>query len=159
MRTPIVLAIWLAFLAPAFAEETPSIAVDPATLEFSTPPGLPTCARAAPLRGDPRTGPSVLLVKLGAGCRIPWHWHTANEQVMFVSGSGTLEMKGEKSLHTRPGAYAFLPGHHIHRVSCSSPCTIFNVADGPFDIHYVDDVGNEIDPPRALHPPRAKKKR
>jgi len=116
---------------------------------------------AAPVRGDPAKGPSVLLVKLASGCRIPWHWYTATEQLMFVSGAGTLEMKDGKPIRLRAGSYASLPGRQIHQPTCSSSCVFFNTADADFDIHYVDESGKEIPADEALKkrtPPKAEKK-
>src|SRR5262249_4940423 len=55
------------------------IALNPQTLTFQPIPDMPPCASAAILRGDPRTGPAWVLLKLTSGCRVPWHWHTANE--------------------------------------------------------------------------------
>ena len=154
------------FLIPAcalrrpFASEAPStstalaadqaIVISPATLKFTSLPGAPSCLTAAVLRGDPATGPSVMLQRLTAGCRVPWHWHTPDEQVMVVNGTGKFEMKGAKPIGLQPGAYAFLPGHHVHRGSCASACTLFASADGVFDIHYVDEAGNEIPAVEAL---------
>ncbi len=127
--------------APAGAE---MLAVDPQGLKFGPVPGLPACAKAAPLRGDPATGPAVLLAKLASGCRVPWHWHTAGEELLVVSGKGRLEMKDGKPLELKAGAFASMPGRHIHQATCSSACEFFVVTDGVFDIHYVNDHGAEI---------------
>ena len=138
-----------------------AVLVNPATLKFTTLPNAQACAKTAVLRGDPATGPSVLLQKLSAGCKIPWHWHTPAEEVMVASGAGTLEMEGGTPMHLQPGAYALLPGHHVHRASCTSACTVFVSSDGVFDIHYVDDLGAEIpaeDALRAAPPPAHRRK-
>jgi quercetin dioxygenase-like cupin family protein len=134
----------------AAAAADQAIVISPATLKFTSLPGAPSCLTAAVLRGDPATGPSVMLQRLTAGCRVPWHWHTPDEQVMVVNGTGKFEMKGAKPIGLQPGAYAFLPGHHVHRGSCASACTLFASADGVFDIHYVDEAGNEIPAVEAL---------
>ena len=135
------------------------ISVDPHTLKFDRVPGLPSCAVAAPLRGDPSKEASVLLIKSTAGCRVPWHWHTANEDLLIVSGRGQLDMKDGKSLVLEPGAYASLPSHHLHQASFSTNAMFFNSADGPFDIHYVDASGNDISAEQALAKPRTAKRR
>jgi len=135
--------------AVVFAEDEPA-AVSPGTLKFATVPGLPACTKAAPLKGDPTKGPAVLLAKSAAGCRVPWHWHTAGEQIMVVGGAGTIEMKDGKPLRLQSGAYASLPGHHVHRVTCTSACTLFVTSDAAFDIHYVDEAGTEIPQEQAL---------
>ena len=126
------------------AEPGEVITFDPQVARFAPVPIMPGCATVAPVRGDPRNGPSVVLVKLAAGCRVPWHWHTPNEDIVIASGTGVLEMKDGKPLQFRPGAYASMPSHHVHQARCSRTCAFFSVSDATFDIHYVDDVGNEI---------------
>ena len=154
------LAPFRASAEPAQPPKHDAITMAPGTLKFSTPPGVPSCATVAVLRGDPTKGPSVVMQRTTAGCRIPWHWHTPNEEVMVVKGGGMLEMKDGLPLRLQPGAYAFLPGHHVHRASCVTACTLFVSSDGVFDIHYVDETGKEISADEALTapPPRRPKK-
>ena len=45
---------------------------------------------AAILRGDPRTGPAWVLLKLASGCRVPAHWHTANEWSFMLYGNARV---------------------------------------------------------------------
>ncbi len=90
---------------------------------------------------------------------------------MMISGKGKIEMKdaaGMKydytyvpSLAVSPGDYVYLPGKHPHQFSCSTACMFFDVTEGAFDIHYIDNGGKEIPPDQALKPaakPAAKKK-
>ena len=116
--------------------------------------GLPSCVTMAVESGDPGKGASVIVFKGTAGCSIPWHWHTPTEQVMIVSGSAKLEMKGGSSATLGAGGYAMMPGKHVHQFMCASACTAFVHSDGAFDIHYVDANGKELTPDAAL----AKKK-
>lgn len=135
------------------------INVNPQTLKFTPVPDMPPCATAGILRGNPRTGPAWVLLKLASGCRVPWHWHTANESLLVVSGRGTVEMKDGPPLKFVPGAYASLPSHHMHQATCTNSCLLFSAADAAFDIHYVDANGEEISLEKALKPPpRGKKK-
>jgi mannose-6-phosphate isomerase-like protein (cupin superfamily) len=151
----IVLVAALGEPAPAHAKEdtTPMVTLNPQTLKFIAIPDMPGCASAAILRGDPRSGPAWVLLKLSSGCRVPWHWHTANESLVVISGRGTLAMKDGPPLQFVPGAYASLPAHHTHQASCSRACLLFNAADAAFDIHYVDASGEEISLEKALKPP------
>src|SRR5580765_2373214 len=138
---------------PTYAEDTAKmITLNPQTLKFTQIPDMPGCASAAILRGNPRSGPAWVLLKLASGCRVPWHWHTANETLLVISGRGTVEMKDGPPLQFAPGAYASLPSHHMHRASCSRACLLFNGADAAFDIHYVDASGEEISLDKALKP-------
>jgi quercetin dioxygenase-like cupin family protein len=135
------------------------ITINPQAMKFTPIPDMPACATAAILRGNPRTGPAWVLLKLASGCRVPWHWHTANESLLVISGRGTLEMKDARPLEFAAGAYASLPSRHQHQARCTRSCLLFNAADAAFDIHYVDANGDDISLEKAMRPPvRAKKK-
>ena len=128
-----------------------SVAVSPQTLKFVTIPNMPSCVTAAILRGDPRSGPSYVLLRLASGCRVPMHWHTPGEDLVVISGQGTLVMKdGGAPLKFVPGAYASLPSHHMHQASCTRTCLLFASSDGAYDIHYVDAKGDEISLEKAM---------
>ena len=126
------------------------ISLSPQALKFTAIPDMPACASAAILRGDPRSGAAWVLLRLSSGCRVPWHWHTANESLLVVSGRGTLAMKDGRPLQFAPGAYASMPSHHVHQATCVRTCLLFNVADAAFDIHYVDAKGEEMSSDKAL---------
>ena len=115
-----------------------------AKAKFGGLPVLPKCATFAVEKGDPMTGASILLIKATSGCVIPWHWHTASEQLMFVSGTGKIEMQGAHPHTLNKGDFALLPAKHHHQFTCTSSCLLFNAVDGAFDIHYIDKSGNEI---------------
>ena len=145
--------------APTHAKDTDQmVTMDPRKLKFTPIPYLPPCVSGAILRGDPRTGPAWVLLKFASGCRVPWHWHTANEDLVVISGRGLLTMKDVPSLQFTPGAYASLPSHHMHTASCSRACLLFSSADGAYDIHYVDANGEEIPADQALRPPARTKR-
>jgi len=127
-----------------------------AAMKFVTVPPVPTCARAAVASGDPTKGASVLLLKVAAGCVIPWHWHTPNEYVMVVSGAANLQMKDDKPVTLTSGAFALMPSHHAHHFKCLRACSIYIYSDAAFDIHYVDKSGSELTPADALKPFREK---
>lgn len=121
-----------------------------ATSKFTNMPVLPQCMTLSVQRGDPSKGPSVILLKFKAGCTVPWHWHTATEQLMVVSGTGKAQMKDGKPVTVHPGDYMFLPAKHVHEFTAVTAVTMFDLPDGPFDIHYVDASGNEIPSEQAL---------
>ncbi len=158
--------IWLVPLAAVAAIAAPTavrgedmIIRSPGALKFAAIPNMPPCASAAILRGNPRTGPAWVLLKLDSGCRVPWHWHTANETLVVISGQGTLATKDGPTLRFAPGAYAELPSNHAHQASCARACLLFNGADGAFDIHYVDASGAEIPLAEALRASKKTKRR
>ena len=136
---------------PTRADETEQmITLNPDTLKFTPIPDMPGCASAAIVRGNPRSEPAWVFLKLATGCRVPWHWHTANETLLVINGRGTLAMKDGPPLQFVPGAYASLPNHHIHQASCARACLLFNTADAAFDIHYADANGQEISSDEAM---------
>jgi quercetin dioxygenase-like cupin family protein len=126
------------------------------TSKFVNLPGLPTCLTVAVQRGDPSKGSAALLLKFAAGCAVPWHWHTAGEQLLLVSGSGTAEMKDGKPAAVRPGDYAYFPAKNVHQFRASTAALMLLIPDDTFDIHYVDKSGNEISPDEALKKPSKK---
>ncbi len=149
-RFATVLAVVLLFAAVLAAQDQASI-VAPSQQKFMLLPNFPTCVKGAVLHGAPDSAQGVVLLAKGTtGCKIPWHWHTPNEEVGIVSGSAKLQMKGGQPTTMGPGGYAYLPAKHAHEFTCVTACTIFVAADGIFDIHYVDAAGNEIPPEQAL---------
>lgn len=122
--------------------------------KFAPLAGLPTCLTLSAQRGDPTKGGAVILIKMTPGCKVPWHWHSASEALMMVSGKGKIEMKDATpaSSAVAPGDYVYLPGKHAHEFSCATACTFFDVTEGAFDIHYIDKDGKEIPPDQALAP-------
>lgn len=129
-----------------------------ATSKFITMPGVPACISVAVQHGDPSAGPSIMLIKLKAGCKVPWHWHTVDEEVMVVSGTGKAEVKdAPKPAMIKAGDFIYMPSRHIHQLTALTPLTIFTAPTGPFDIHYVDASGNELSPDQALPKTPAKR--
>lgn len=125
-----------------------------AEMKFVTVPGLPTCTVGSVQNGDPTKGPSIIFAKAAAGCSIPWHWHTANEHLMIVSGVARLEMKDGKPLTLRAGGFALMPAHHVHQFHCERACQLYIYSDVAFDIQYVNKQGKDISPAEALKPLR-----
>ncbi|SRR5712692_2062096 len=121
-----------------------------ASAKYNPFPNTPDCVTGAVERGDPANGPSVILAKFKPGCAVPWHFHTPNETVLMVSGAGRLQAKGDKPASLRAGDYAWMPTKHVHTFSSEQGCVMFLTSDGAFDIHYVDDKGNEIPPEQAM---------
>ena len=147
----VLLAVLVA--GPAFrsalAEDKPAHGASAAS-EFVNFPGLPTCVKGAVRNGDPSQGGSVILAKSTASCLVPWHWHTASEQLMMVSGSAKVEMKDAKPAALHASGFLNLPGKNPHQFTCVAACTFFISSDAAFDIHYVDKDGKEISPDDAL---------
>lgn len=161
MRRVVLVAVCsVAVMATAMtlrAQDAAQMIFAPAAIsKFVNMPGLPTCVSIAVQRGDPAKEPSILLIKLKAGCTVPWHWHTPAEQMMVVSGTGKAEMKdGDKPAMVKAGDFVYMPSKNIHQLKATTAMMLFDAPDGPFDIHYVDEAGNEIPPEKALAKPPA----
>ncbi len=146
-------------LAAQSSDQMPYAALS--STKFMNLPMLPACMTISAQRGDPMKGAAVLLLKFTSGCVVPWHWHTANENLMMVSGKAKGEMKPGGAHMLTAGDYLFMAGKQVHQFTCISSCLVFDVIDGAFDIHYVNADGKEMTPEEALKPmakPAAAKK-
>jgi quercetin dioxygenase-like cupin family protein len=162
MRTPTLTLFPILFVALAAAqsgrqstEQSESSALKPIIKiahqdNFKTSPVLPDCYTYAIERGNPESGPSVTLSKLAAGCKVPLHIHSANAEVLFVSGTFQLTMSGQQPQTLTQGAYAYVPAKHQHQESCVDGCMYYVVREGPADVIYVDSAGKVISPQVAL---------
>jgi quercetin dioxygenase-like cupin family protein len=90
------------------------------------------------------------LIKADSGCIVPWHWHSANEELMLVSGRGSVDMTDFPTHAMRAGDYVLLPAKHHHQFTCKSKCVMFDAIADTFDIHYVDKSGQEVPVDQAL---------
>lgn len=158
-----LLVLALALILPALAHAQPkptgmeepagkSMAQNLEQMKFGPLPGLPTCLVGAVEHGDPFKGPAFILAKLTPGCTIPWHWHTAAETVMMVSGSARVEMVDAEPQMLSVAAFAHFPSRHIHQFRCMTRCAVYIHTDAAFDVHYANKDGNEIPADQALKP-------
>jgi quercetin dioxygenase-like cupin family protein len=99
------------------------------------------CLRSATENGDPDTGPSTLILKAAPGCKVGWHYHTAEEQLIVSAGTVQAEMDGMAAATLETGGFAMMPGKVKHRFSCESKneCIMFVTFDRKYDIVWVKD--------------------
>jgi quercetin dioxygenase-like cupin family protein len=138
------------------AEEASPVLAAAKSAKFANLPGLPACLTAAVLKGDPSKEAAVILLKLTTGCVVPWHWHTAAEDLIIVSGTGKLTMQDGTVNTVQTGDYGFLPEKHVHQFACTVNCMLYDMPQGAFDIHYVNAAGEEIPAEQALGKPKVK---
>src|SRR5437868_2717915 len=67
------------------------------TATFRPDPDLPNCS-SAPVRGDPKNGPSTWLVRSDGDCVVPMHWHSHGEIVIVVSGTAEIDVRNHKRI-------------------------------------------------------------
>ena len=94
------------------------------------------CLRSATENGDPDTGPSTLILKAAPDCKVPWHYHTAEEQLIIVKGYVSTGMQGMKDTVLGPGGFAMMPSKAPHWFTCTAKeeCLMFVTFDRAYDI-------------------------
>jgi quercetin dioxygenase-like cupin family protein len=132
-------------LTPGAPAQMPMGYAAATTSKFMGLPVIPACMTVSVQEGDPAKTAVVILAKFKPGCVVPWHWHTANERLLIVSGTGKGEMKDvSKPVSLKPGDYILLPAKGIHQFTAVTNMELFLLSDAAFDIHYVDPSGKEI---------------
>jgi quercetin dioxygenase-like cupin family protein len=99
------------------------------------------CLRGVVETGNPDTGPSTFLLKAAANCAVAPHYHTAEEQLIVVSGDVLTGMQGMKETLLSAGGFAMMPGKQTHWFTCTSKdgCLMFVTFDRKYDIVWVKD--------------------
>lgn len=99
------------------------------------------CLRSATENGNPDTGPSTFILKAAPNCKVPWHYHTAEEQLIVTQGKVQAEMEGMPAARLESGGFAMMPSKVKHRFSCESKteCVMFVTFDRKYDIVWVKD--------------------
>lgn len=107
------------------------------SVQFAPDQDVP-CLASALETGSPTSGPSTWILKAPPGCIVPWHSHTAEEQLIVTSGSVRAEMRGHPPTPLNPGGFAIMAGHMAHKFSCQGPdtCVMFVTFDGAYDIKW-----------------------
>jgi quercetin dioxygenase-like cupin family protein len=102
------------------------------------------CLRFSLESGDPRKGPSTHILSAPAKCAVPWHYHTAEEQLVVIRGSVVTEMDGMQASTLGAGGFALMPSKKHHQFSCDSDsgCLMVVAFDRPYDIFWVKQPGN-----------------
>lgn len=97
------------------------------------------CLLSALETGDPTTGRSTFILKASRGCVVPWHFHTAEEQlIIIISGTVLAEMTGHQPTWLGPGGLAMMGGHTPHQFTCQgrSTCLMIVAFDRAYDIYW-----------------------
>jgi hypothetical protein len=96
------------------------------------------CLASALESGDAATGPSTWILKAPTGCVVPWHSHTAREELIVVTGQVFAEMSDHAPILLGAAGYAMMGGRMAHQFTCRGPgeCLMFITFDGPYDIKW-----------------------
>lgn len=98
------------------------------------------CLQGALENGNPDTGPSTILLKAPAGCRVAPHYHTAEEQLIVIQGIVSTGMKGMHDVALSAGGVAVMAGKAVHWFSCQgkNPCLMVVTFNQKYDIVWVE---------------------
>jgi quercetin dioxygenase-like cupin family protein len=135
-RKSIVAALGSFMLAPVVhADQLQSAAHPLESIRFEADSDV-KCLLSAVETGDPNTGPSTIILKAPAGCVVPWHFHTAQEQAVVIQGVVKMEMTHSPAMSLGPGGFAVMPGKMPHQFACGrqAACLIVVWFDGKYDI-------------------------
>ena len=96
------------------------------------------CLASSIETGDAAKGPSTWILKAPPGCVVPWHSHTAQEQLIVVQGDVMAEMSDHLPTLLGPGGFAMMEGRMAHQFTCrgQADCVMFITFDGPYDIKW-----------------------
>jgi quercetin dioxygenase-like cupin family protein len=122
--------------AAALAEGSATGAVKPLRSVQFSPDSDVKCLSSAIETGDPTTGHSTWILKAPPGCVVPWHSHTAEEQLIIISGAVLAEMTDHPPTRLGPGGFAMMGSRMPHQFSCQgrSACLMFVTFDRAYDI-------------------------
>lgn len=122
----------------ALAEDTATGTLKPLLSVKFSPDKDVQCLSSAIETGDPTTGRSTLILKASPGCVVPWHFHTAEEQLIIISGTVLAEMTDHRPTRLGPGGFAMMGGHMPHQFTCQgkSACLMIVAFDRAYDIYW-----------------------
>jgi quercetin dioxygenase-like cupin family protein len=89
--------------------------------------------------GDPAKGASTFILRAPPNCKVPLHYHTAEEQLIVVRGDVETGMDGVTPRILRAGGFAMMPSKEKHWFTCKSKagCLMFVTFDRVYDIFWV----------------------
>ena len=122
----------------ALAEEAATGAIKPLlSIKFS-PDNDVKCLQSAIEAGDPTTGRSTLILRAPPGCVVPWHFHTAEEQLIITSGTVLAEMTDHRPTRLGPGGFAIMGSRMPHQFTCQgkSACLMTVAFDRAYHIYW-----------------------
>jgi Domain of unknown function (DUF4437) len=90
--------------------------------------------QVAPVHGDPTKGAARFFAKLAGNADVPLHHHTADHQVVVVSGTMVINDGQDHTLP--PGSFFAFTGKKPHTTKCTDAagCTVFIDSKGKWDI-------------------------
>ena len=106
-------AAWMSQAEPAMIGDMKPLS----SVHFSADEDV-KCLSDALETGNPETGSSTILLKAARGCVVPWHYHTAVEQLIVIRGIVLTEMPGHPARQLLAGGFAAMASRVPHRFVC-----------------------------------------
>jgi len=102
------------------------------------------CLSDAIETGDPDTGASTIMLKAAPGCVVPWHYHTAVEQLIIIRGDVLTEMSGHPAGLLSAGGFAVMASLVPHKFVCQdkNECLMVVIFDRKYDIFWGKEVSH-----------------
>jgi quercetin dioxygenase-like cupin family protein len=94
--------------------------VVPSDLQWVANPGRPGAWEAV-VEGDPKTGPSHLLLKYAKNFEGGSHHHSSDHGGYVISGTVILTVDGKEN-HLPPGSFFWVKAGKVHSVRCQAEC-------------------------------------
>lgn len=137
----------LALAARAFAGDvTVTAAKD---VQWKPIPGMPEGIVGALMSGDPKTGPTLSLVKIPKGTVVMPHTHPGDETGTLVSGKAWLgqgdKVDEAKASAVEPGAFFVIPAGAPHWFKAETDCVLVRYSNGPSEMTYTDPKNDPRD--------------
>lgn len=131
--------------APAHGQEGPDmpppvLTADPAAVSYEPLPGYPRGTEIHVLKGDPRTGPFEIYLRLQPGVTIPMHFHSSAENSVGIQGNLVMRHMDGTRTEIGPGSYMFIPWRMPHEPTCPAggpTCIVYFSFDRAFDTTWV----------------------
>ena len=104
-------------------------------LKWVDVPGFPV--KTTVLSGDAtKPGEHIALHKFGAGFAAPMHHHTADHEVVVVSGTVIMGPEGEPEKKLGPGSFFSFHGKKKHTTKCAegADCILAVTSHGAWDV-------------------------
>jgi quercetin dioxygenase-like cupin family protein len=100
------------------------------------------------LWGDPKKGPSGVLVRLPGEGEIPMHLHSAAYHAVLISGTWLHGFGTDEPVAMKPGDYWFQPARqpHLDRCRAGEDCVVLLHVLGKFDLRETRRSGNPQSP-------------
>ncbi len=126
-------AAWMSYAEPAMVGDVKPLS----SLHFSADDDV-KCLSDALETGNPETGSSTMLLKASPGCVVPWHYHTAAEQLIVIRGTVLTEMPGHPASQLLAGGFAVMASRVPHRFVCQKEmeCLMVVSFDRKYDIFW-----------------------